>query len=130
MGFGTRSRQTRETNVKLFKTKSFKTKEDRKNEITLLIYLAKADGIIEEEEKLTLSEEIGNLEDFTNSEKQKFFDLMNAEILPPLTKKETTFSSKERADEVLVKLSKLAMSDGELEEAEKEFIDKVKALIG
>jgi uncharacterized tellurite resistance protein B-like protein len=55
---------------------------------------------------------------------------MNAATLPPLTKNDTTFSSKERANEVLEKLTKLAMADGELEGAEKEFIDKVKSLIG
>lgn len=115
---------------KLFKTKSFKTKEDKKNEITLLIHLAKVDGKIEDEEKVSLSEAIGHLEEFTNSEKQKFFDLMNMPSLPPLTKNDTTFSSKERANEMLDKLTKLAMADGELEGVEKEFIDKVKSLIG
>jgi tellurite resistance protein len=109
--------------------KLFKTKEDKKNEITLLIYLAKADGKIEEKEKLILSTEIGHIDDFTNSEKQKLFDLMNSATLPPLTKNETTFSSKERANEVLEKLTKLAMADGEFDIAEKELIDKIKVLI-
>jgi len=114
---------------KLFKTKKFKFKEDKKNEITLLIYLAKADGKIEEEEKLSLSEEIQDLEDFSNSEKQLFFDLMNSATLPELTKKETIFSSKERATEVLDKITKLAMSDGEMHAAEKALIDKIKSMI-
>ena len=115
---------------KLFKTKGFKTKEDKKNEITLLIHLAKIDGKIEDEEKISLSEAIGHLEEFTNSEKQQLFDLMNSATLPPLSKNDTAFSSKERANEVLEKLTKLAMEDGELEGLEKEFIDKIKNLIG
>jgi uncharacterized tellurite resistance protein B-like protein len=115
---------------KLFKTKGFKTKEDKKNEITLLIHLAKADGKIEDEEKISLSDAIGHLDEFTNSEKQQLFDLMNSATLPQLTKNDTTFSSKERANEVLEKLTKLAMADGELEGVEKDFIDKVKSLIG
>ena len=115
---------------KLFKTKGFKTKEDKKNEITLLIHLAKIDGKIEDEEKISLSEAIGHLEEFTNSEKQQLFDLMNSATLPPLSKNDTAFSSKERANEVLEKLTKLAMADGELEGLEKEFIDKIKSLIG
>jgi uncharacterized tellurite resistance protein B-like protein len=114
---------------KLFKTKGFKTKEDKKNEITLLIHLAKIDGKIEDEEKISLSEAIGHLEEFTNSEKQQLFDLMNSANLPPLSKNDTVFSSKERGNEVLEKLTKLAMADGELEGVEKEFIDKVKSLI-
>ncbi len=114
---------------KLFKTKGFKTKEDKKNEITLLIHLAKIDGKIEDEEKISLSDAIGHLEEFTNSEKQQLFDLMNSAILPPLSKNDTVFSSKERANEVLEKLTKLAMADGELEGVEKDFIDKIKGLI-
>ena len=110
---------------KLFKTKGYKTKEDKKNEITLLIHLAKADGKIEDEEKISLSEAIGHLDEFTNSEKQQLFDLMNSTTLPQLTKNDTTFSSKERANEVLEKLTKLAMADGELEGVEKDFIEKV-----
>ena len=70
------------------------------------------------------------LEEFKNSEKQQLFDLMNSATLPQLTKNDTTFSSKERANEVLEKLTKLAMADGELEGVEKEFIEKVKSLIG
>ena len=115
---------------KLFKTKVFKTKEDKKNEITLLIYLAKVDGKIEEEEKVMLSEQIQHLEDFTNTEKQNLFDLMNSSTLPELTKNEIQFSSNERANDVLELLTKLAMADGELEGSEKDFIEKVKVLIG
>jgi len=114
---------------KLFKTNNFKTKEDKRNEIILLIYLAKADGKIEEQEKLFLSEMIGHLNEFTNTEKQLLFDLMNASVLPELTVKETAFSSKERANEVLEKLNQLAVSDGEIEATEKLLIDKITQLI-
>lgn len=114
---------------KLFKTKGHKTKEDKKNEITLLIYLAKADGEIEEGEKAYLSEVISGLDDFTNTEKQKLFDLVTAKVLPELTKSDTTFSSKERANEVLEKLAQLAAADGELEDVERNFIEKVRRLI-
>lgn len=114
---------------KLFKTNNFKTKEDRRNEIILLIYLAKADGKIEEQEKIYLSEMIGNLDDFTNNEKQLLFDLMNTTVLPELTIKETAFSTKERANEVIEKLNQLALSDGEVEESERLLTDKIIQLI-
>jgi tellurite resistance protein len=114
---------------KLFKTNNFKTKEDKRNEIILLIYLAKVDGKIEEAEKLFLSDMIGNLNEFTNTEKQLLFDLMNTSVLPELTVKETTFSSKERANEVMDKLNQLAASDGEIEATEKILIDKITQLI-
>ena len=114
---------------KLFKTNNFKTKEDKRNEIILLIYLAKVDGKIEEAEKLFLSDMIGNLNEFTNTEKQLLFDLMNASVLPELTIKETTFSSKERANEVIEKLNQLALSDGEIEESERVLSKKIIQLI-
>jgi tellurite resistance protein len=110
---------------KLFKTKSFKTKEDKRNEIVLLIHLAKADGKIEDQEKIYLSEMIGCLNDFTNSEKQKLFDVMNSETLPELTKVDVIFSSKERGQKVLNKLIELANTDGVFEPAEKALIDKI-----
>lgn len=114
---------------KLFKTKGFKTKEDKRNEIVLLIHLAKVDGKIEDQEKVYLSEMIGSLDDFTNSEKQKLFDIMNSATLPELTKADVTFSSKERGQEVVSKLTELANADGEMEAAEKALIDKIKSMM-
>ena len=84
---------------------------------------------MEEQEKIFLSEMIGNLNEFTNTEKQLLFDLMNASVLPELTVKETAFSSKERANEVMDKLNQLAASDGEIEATEKILIDKIMQLI-
>ena len=114
---------------KLFKTKGFKTKEDKRNEIVLLIHLAKVDGKIEDQEKVYLSEMIGSLDDFTNSEKQKLFDIMNSAVLPELTKADVTFSSKERGQEVVSKLTELANTDGVMEGVEKTLIDKIKSMM-
>ncbi len=114
---------------KLFKTKGFKSKEDKRNEIVLLIHLAKVDGKIEEQEKIYLSEMIGSLDDFTNSEKQKLFDVMNSSTLPELTKVDVTFSSKERGQDVINKLIEIANADGEMEQAEQELIAKIKDMM-
>ena len=54
---------------------------------------------------------------------------MNASVLPELTIKETTFSSKERANEVIEKLNQLALSDGEIEESERVLSKKIIQLI-
>jgi len=72
---------------------------------------------------------IGNLDDFTNSEKQKLFDIMNSSVLPELTKLDVTFSTKERESEVITKLNNLANADGEMEQAEKDLIDKIKSMM-
>jgi tellurite resistance protein len=46
-------------------------------------------------------------------------------VLPELTIKETAFSTKERADDVINKLNQLAASDGETDESEKKLIEKI-----
>lgn len=113
----------------LFKTKKFKIKRDVKNEIILLINLAKIDGRIVEQEKIKLSQMISNLKDFTNSEKQSLYNVLNTYPLPELKKTDVQFSSAQRGQEVLNKLISLAGSDGETAEAEKAFIEKVKGLM-
>ena len=114
---------------KMFKTKSHKQKEDRKIEIKLMIYLAKSDGIIEEEEKIFLSEEISHLDDFTNSERKELFNLMNLVELPELTADDIKFTDPQKGIDIIEKLIQLANSDGEFEMAEKKLIEKIKKLM-
>jgi len=114
---------------KMFKTKAHKQKEDRKIEIKLMIYLAKSDGIIEEEEKIFLSDEISHLDDFTNSEKKELFNLMNLVELPELTADDIKFTDHQKGIEIIDKLTQLANSDGMFEMAEKKLIEKIKKLM-
>ena len=114
---------------KMFKTKSFLAKEDRKVEMKLLIYLAKADGKITDDEKVYLADQIQGLTEFTNSEKKDFFDLMDLIELPQLTNADLKFTSKDNANTVITKLEELAKSDGEMEEEERQLINSVKALL-
>lgn len=113
----------------LFKTKGHKAKMDLRNEIILLIHLAKADGRIDDREKALLSLTISGLKDFTNAEKQKLFDVLNSPVLPDLTKGDVQFSSPGRKQEVLEKLNKMAGADGVASEAEKVLMEKIKALV-
>ena len=113
---------------KLFKTKSFKSKDDKKKEIKLLIYLAKADGLIEDEEKAFLAQNINSIDEFTSNERTEFFELMNMSSLPELTAEDVKFSSNERFDEMILKLESLAASDGNMEQAESDLIASIKNL--
>lgn len=115
--------------TKVFNTKGYKSKEDKKNEIVLMIYLMRADGIISEEEKKYVSEYIGDLDAFTNADKQQFFDLMNIRILPELTEKEVEFSSEEKSKEVLEHLKELAKTDGKFASKEEILINQIKSLM-
>lgn len=113
---------------KLFKTASFKKKEDRKREIKLMIMLAKVDGKIEDQEKLFLAQEISGISEFTVAEKKDFFNLMDAASLPDLEKNDVLFFSDEAYKAALAKIESLAGKDGEIEDSEKDFIEKVKSL--
>ncbi len=113
---------------KMLKTKKFKSKDDRKKEIRLMIYLAKADGIIEEEEKVFLADNINSIDEFTSTEKNDFFTLMNNPTLPELTKEDVTFSSDEKLNEIIDTLTSLAGSDGSIEPSEQELINKIRSL--
>lgn len=114
---------------KVFKTKGHKFKEDRRIEIKLMIYLVKSDGKIEEEEKIFLSNQILNLNDFTNSEKNDFFHLINADSLPELTKEDVTFNDINKGKEIISTLEKMALVDGEFDTSEKELIEKLKKIV-
>jgi len=113
---------------KLFKTKKFKSKDDKKKEIKLMIYLAKADGKIEEGEKGFLAESINSIDEFTSDEKEDFFNLMNNPNPPAITKEDATFSSKEKLNEVIAKLTGLASSDGEIDDSEQELLNTIMSL--
>ena len=113
---------------KLLKTKKFKLKDDKKKEIKLMIYLAKADGLIEDAEKEFLAQNINSISEFTSDEKEVFFNLMNNPNLPSLEKNDVTFSSDDKFNEVIVKLETLAKSDGMLEKSEEELLAKIKSL--
>lgn len=110
---------------RLFKTKKFKNRDDRFKEVVLLIYLAKADQKIVEEEKIYFIEIIGGISDFTNKQRKRLFHLLNASVLPELTEKDFTFSSAEKVKEVLEKLNILANVDRDLAPKEKEFLDEI-----
>jgi len=114
---------------KLFKTKAFKEKTDRKTEITLLIYMAKADGVIDNDEKKILSGLIGNLDDFTNSEKKQLFLMLDDDNLPSLTKELVQFSSKDFAQQTIDKIETVANADGTMCKEETELLESIKKLI-
>ncbi len=114
---------------KVFKTKSYKTKRDKFLEIALLIYLAKADNMVNQAEKLKLAQLISGFDAFTYKEKQALFNLMSAQTLPELTKNDVRFSTKTSADQVLHKLEKLAAADNDFCESERALIDKVAKLM-
>ncbi|MCZ2130842.1 MAG: TerB family tellurite resistance protein [Bacteroidia bacterium] len=111
---------------KAFSTKAFKDKIDRKHEMFLMVHMAKADGIIEEQEKRYLSQTITGLHGFTQKEKAELFGLMSATTLPAISPTNAYFSSKERAEEARKKIIELvAKADGEYEPQEKAKLEEI-----
>jgi hypothetical protein len=114
---------------KLFKTKAYKQKEDKRLEIQLMIRLMRADNKIEEEEKIFLVDKITDLDGFTNKEKDSLYELLNATSMPDLSINEVKFSSAEKSNEVVSGLQKLSESDGEAHKDEVELIKQVEGFI-
>jgi len=109
-----------------FSTKAYKDKIDRKHEMFLMVHMAKADGVIEEQEKKYLAQTITGLHGFTNKEKAELFSLMSASTLPPISPLNAYFSSKDRATEARKKIVELvAKADGEYEPQEKAKLEEI-----
>jgi hypothetical protein len=117
-----------------FMTKSYKVKRDKYNEIRMLIYIAKADGNIAEEEKLVLANTITGMTEYTATEKSKLFGLMSSKSLPELTENDFVISTRERAEITFKRLDEMAMEDALLEKPEgilvKEYKECINANLG
>lgn len=105
---------------KVFNTKTYKNKTDSRNEIVLLIYLAKVDGIIEEHEKRFILESGKHLTDFTKEEQEELFNLMTLDPLPSLDKKYTHFSSLEAERKVAKKMSDMIKDEDDIDSIERD----------
>lgn len=114
---------------KMMKTKAHKSKEDRKNEISLMIRVARIDGELHDSEKLKLSNIIGGIDEFTYNEKQFFYELMTTDSMPEISDEETTFSDEETKERVLKNLEEIAQADEELKEKEQRMLEKVKRMV-
>ena len=112
----------------MFKSKGFKQKEDTKKELKLMIRLAKADGKIEDSEKLFLSSRITSLDIFTHVEKTELFNMMDDSVLPELEPVDVKFSDSNKFSEVFQTLQKMAAEDGDIASSEQELLDKIKSL--
>jgi len=113
---------------KIFKSKGFKQKEDTKKELKLMIRLAKADGKIEDSEKLFLSSRITSLDIFTHVEKTELFNMMDDSLLPELEPVDVKFSDSNKFSEVFQTLQTMAAEDGDIASSEQELLDKIKSL--
>lgn len=114
---------------KLVNKKAHQSKEDRKNEIFLMLRIVLADGVVTEGEKEALSELVGGLDDFTSTEKEKFYDMMDAGKLQPITEDEVRFSNEETKTRVIQNLEKISKADGEVAVQEDRLLDKIKRMI-
>ncbi len=113
-----------------FYTRRYKDKIDKRNEIVLMIYMAKADWVIEEQEKEIIEDRISGIENFTKPEQDHIFRLMDMEKLPALDPKHTIFSSNQVENNVKSQLIKLiAEADGEYESSEKMVFNHLTYLI-
>lgn len=106
---------------KAFSTKKYREKINLKNELFLIIQLAKV-GSINEEEKRFIASNLKSLDAFTLKEKTELFKLMSDDTFEEINNKNALFFSEERAEEAkekMLNLIELANTDLLKEEKEK-----------
>lgn len=116
---------------KLFKTDSFKKTSDAEKTIKLMIYMAKADGTLDIDEKESLTSAILNTfsDAYTAENRQRFIAMLDSDSLPELTKEDVTFSTTNGLKKALKKMEEMAAIGG-IAPKEKELLVRVRELAG
>lgn len=108
------------------RSQSFKDKEDLRRTLRLLIAVAVADGIVDEEEKKTLTLAIRGMDQFTSSEQEELVKNLGEKDAKFLTDDDYHFHNPKNAAETLTRMQELAESDREVHETEREIIEKLR----
>ena len=111
------------------RSNAFKDKEDLRRTLRLLIAVAVADGIVDEEEKKTLTLAIRGMDQFTDSEQEALVQCLGNNDASFLTKDDFTFNRPENAQEAITRMQEMAEADSHVHEAEREIIEKLKLSI-
>ena len=116
---------------KLFKTDSFKKTSDAEKTIKLMIYLAKADGTLDIDEKESLTSAILNTfsDAYTAENRQRFIDMLDSDSLPELTKEDMNFSTTKALKKAIKEMEEMAAIGGITPE-EKNLLERVRELAG
>ena len=114
---------------KLFKTQEYEQSKDAGKAIKLMIYVAKADGTLDVDEKEFLTKKITKDLNvgYTDENRQNFLTLLNCMQLPDLTTDDCTFRSKDVAKRVLENLVKLANVNGTIAKEERNLLESIAA---
>ncbi len=108
------------------KSEAFKDKEDLRRTVRLLIAIAVADGKVSEEEKQTLTLAIRNIEQLTTSECDGMLKLLGSENNSFLNDDDFCFHNKDNARETLTRMQEIAGADGEVQDEERDIIEKLR----
>ena len=116
---------------KLFKSESYKEFKDAEKAVKLMIYMAKADGVLDIDEKENLITAIQNTfkDAYTAENRQKFIDMLDSDSLPELTKEDVTFSTTKALNKAIKEMEKMAAIGG-ISSKEKELLEQVRKLAG
>lgn len=116
---------------KLFKTDSFKKTSDAEKTIKLMIYMAKADGALDIDEKESLTSAILKTfsDAYTAENRQRFIDMLDSDSLPELTKEDVSFSSTKALNKAVKEMEEMAAIGG-ITPKEKELLERVRELAG
>jgi len=110
----------------LSRSKGHRDKEDLLRTTRLLIAVAVADGIVDEEEKRTLTLSIRDIDDLTSSEQENLLALLGAADSSFLSEADFRFHRPENAQSTLALLQQLSEANGQSCEEERSIIERLR----
>lgn len=111
------------------RSNAYKDKEDLRRTMRLLIAVAVADGIVDENEKKNLTLAIRGMEQFTSSEQEELIKCLGAKDASFLTNEDFAFHRPENAREAISRMQEMAEADNNVHQTEREIIERLKLAI-
>ena len=121
-------RKIKESLGKLFKTKTYKARVDKKNEMKLLIRLIRSDNVISEDEKMIMLQ-FGGIGELTYKEQVEVLEFLNSKELPPLNKEDVFFYDDNLKKNIITRLKVAVKIDGTESDVESHLINEIAALL-
>jgi hypothetical protein len=116
---------------KAFSTKSYNAKRDRRNELILLLHLAKCDGEVTEHQKKVIAGFMTKgFDGFTRADKEHVLKLMSTKVSGTLHPQFAIFTNQQKKDEVTQHLMQLLPENGRHTEEEQTKLEEIRTLIG
>lgn len=103
-----------------------KDREDLMHSTRLLIAMAVADGVVNEEEKKTLTLSIRDIDSLTTAQRNELTELLGSSDSSFITDEDFNFHNRANAETTLARMEEIAHSDGTVCEAERDIMEHLR----